>query len=98
MALSDIQRYSAFKPAMRIAAAAVIAGLIVFATSTAPKAAAPDISQISPASAAKSDRQILAIKGAACSQHGWPDFEQTCQFDTRTAVGDARTVRIIALR
>lgn len=37
-------------------------------------------------------------EGATCSFRGWPYYEPSCQFDLRRTSGDARTVRIVALR
>ena len=47
---------------------------------------------------AKADRLPVLKKGAACSSHAWPNYEPSCQFDTRRPFGEMRTVRIIALR
>jgi len=75
----------------KIAAAAVIAGLIVFVTSGTPKANDANVS-------AKADRSIVAAKGAACSAHAWPNFEPSCQFDLRKPAAEARPVRVLAFR
>ncbi|MGC1695290.1 MAG: hypothetical protein WA743_08445 [Pseudolabrys sp.] len=98
MPLSDLQRGATSKSILRLAAAAIIAGAIVFATSGAPKATAPEIKPARPQAAAKAGRLAVIVKGSACSQHGWPNFEQRCQFDFRNPVDEARTVRVIALR
>jgi hypothetical protein len=94
----DVQGYGMFKPIIRMAAAAIIAGLVVFATSAAPKANVPDDNRALPQASAKGDRLPLHLKGAACSKHGWPNFEKNCQFDLRNPADEARTVRVIALR
>jgi len=47
---------------------------------------------------AKGDRLLVLTKGTACSSHGWPHYEQSCQFDMRRPADQARTVRIVALR
>jgi len=83
-------------PIIRIAAAALVAGVFVFLTAVAPKANVPD-DQCASVSV-KGDRLPLPLKGTACSRQGWPDFEQTCQFDLRNPAGEARTVRVVALR
>jgi hypothetical protein len=89
MRVLDIRQIDVFKPIIRLAAAALVTGLIVLATSAAPKANVPDNSGalIQP-----------SAKGVACSQYGWPHFEQNCQFDARRPNNEARIVRVIALR
>ena len=86
------------KPIISMAVAAAIAGLFVVATAAAPKANIPDNTPPPPQASAKGDRLPLHLKGTACSQHGWPDFERKCQFDLRRAANEAQTVRVIALR
>jgi hypothetical protein len=91
-----------FKPIMRIAAATLVAGAIALAITIAPAAndheakQGPEAKQALPL--AKADRLRVPLKGAACSKHGWPNFEPKCQFDIREPAGIARTVRVIALR
>ena len=58
-------------------------------------------SQVESASAqslAKGDRLQPLVTASECSLHGWPYYEQSCQFDLRSPAHQARTVRIIALR
>ena len=82
-----------------VAAAALIAGLAVFLTSTAPEAKAePQVQGALHQPQAKGDRLPALVKGAACSSHGWPHYEQSCKFDLRRPTNEARTVRVIALR
>ena len=98
MHVSDVQRHTMFKPISRIAAAAVIAGVFVFLTSVAPKANVPgDGPALPQASSAKSERLPGSVKGAACSQRAWPNFEQSCQFDLIRPANQARSVRVLAL-
>ena len=85
-----------FKQIIRIAAAALVAGVIAFAINVAP--AANDHKAMQGQPSAKGDRLPLAVKGTACSKHSWPNFEQRCQFDFRRSADKARTVRIIAVR
>ena len=85
-----------FKPIIGMTVAATIAGLVAFATAAVPQASA-SIDTLPPASV-KGDRLPLHVRGAACSRHGWPDFERRCQFDLRNPASEARTVRVIALR
>jgi hypothetical protein len=80
--------------AISAAAATAIAGLMVLLTSAAPDASAAPAIAVQQAQV-KGDRHPNRISGSACSSFGWPNYEQSCQFDLR---GPARTVRIIALR
>jgi hypothetical protein len=92
----------ASKPVVRMAAAALVAGAIAFAITAAPAAndfaptQAQDIKQ--PSTIAMADRLRVPVKGTACSAHAWPNFEPKCQVDLREPGGEARTVRVIALR
>jgi hypothetical protein len=87
-----------FTPLVGMTTAALIAVLIVFAIYSAPKSAFVDVGKVLPQTSARSDRLRVPVKGAACSQRGWPDFEQNCQFDFRESAGKARAVRVIAMR
>jgi hypothetical protein len=78
-----------------IAAATFLAGLAVLPAAIAPEARAETRVE---GSFSKSDRLPVLEMGAACSSHGWPYYEQSCQFDLRRPAYQARTVRIIALR
>jgi hypothetical protein len=98
MRVFDNQRNEMSKPIIRMAAATIVAGLVVFATSATPKANVPDVERPLPQIFAKGDRLPIAVRGTACSQRGWPNFEQTCQFDLRRPANAARAVRVIALR
>jgi len=69
-----------------IAAAGLVASLATFLTSGVPEAKADG------------DQLRALAKGAACSSHGWPYYEQACQSDIRVAGNGARAVRIIPLR
>ena len=87
-----------FGPIIKIATAAAIAGVVVFLTTLAPQANAPGGTRVLPQATSKGDRLPLAVKGAACSEHGWPDFERRCQFDFRRPANEKQQVRVIALR
>jgi hypothetical protein len=88
-----------FKSIAAIAAAALVAGLVVFLTSVVPEArAASQVTDAVHQPHAKGDRLTILVKGAACSSRGWPHYEQSCQFDTRRPANETRTVRVIALR
>jgi len=47
---------------------------------------------------AKSDRLALRTQGTACSDLGWPHYEQHCIFDRSKPADQVRTVRIIDIR
>jgi hypothetical protein len=47
---------------------------------------------------ANTERLRVPTRGNVCSVHGWPNFETKCQFDLREPDGEARTIRVIALR
>ena len=79
-----------FRPVIKMAVAAAIAGVVVFATTLAPKANAPLETRVLPEASLP-----LCLKGAACSTR---DFKRRCQFDFRERDDEARRARIIALR
>jgi hypothetical protein len=92
-----------FKPIVRMTAATLVAGAVAFAITIAPTAYhgaknSYPAKYAPPLPSAKTDRLRVAIRGAACSLYGWPNFEPKCQFDVREAADQARTVRVIALR
>lgn len=87
-----------FEPVIRIAAAALVAGVIAFAVTAAPAAHDGVANPTLPQPLAKADRLHIPANGIACSKHGWPNVEPKCQFDLREPAGEPRTVRIIALR
>jgi len=85
--------------ATALLAAILVTGLAVFLNFIVPEAKAE--SQVKGAlhqSHAKGNRLPALMTGAACSQSGWPHYEQSCQFDSRRPVNETRMVRIIALR
>lgn len=90
------------KPTVRIAAATLVAGAIAFAITAAPAANEAPVTQVQATkqqeTIARADRLRVPVKGTACSAHAWPNFEPKCQFDIREIAGEARTVRVIALR
>jgi hypothetical protein len=88
-------KFTTAKTVAAMAAAALFAGPAVLFASMAPEARAE--TQVVSAFS-KSDRLPVLEMGAACSSHGWPYYEQSCQFDLRRPAYQARTVRIIALR
>lgn len=87
-----------FRPIVRMAAAVFVAGIIAFAITAAPAANDHEAKSTQLQPFAKSDRLHVAARRIPCSLHGWPNFEPKCQFDVRKSAGEARTVRVIALR
>jgi hypothetical protein len=84
---------------MRIAIAAVVSGLIVVLTAglfvvLTADAPGADVAELE---RAQHDRLPVIMKGAACSQRGWPHYERSCLFDKRESVDEARKVRVIDL-
>ena len=87
------------KSVTAMAAAALLAGLAVLFAAIVPEARAEtQVDGSLHPSYAKGDRLPAVEMGAACSAHGWPNYEQSCQFDLRRPAHEARAVRIIALR
>ena len=85
--------------ATALLAATLVAGIAIFLNYIVPEAKAE--SQVKATlhqPHAKGDRLPALMTGAACSQSGWPRYEQNCQFDFRRPANEARMVRIIALR
>jgi hypothetical protein len=82
-----------------IAAAAIAASLVVLLTSAVPEAMADSRVKdaVSQPGVTTGSFPILA-QGASCSSRGWPHYEQSCQFDKRRPINEARMVRVIALR
>ncbi len=93
----SIRTHRVFKPIISIAAAGAIAGIVAFLTTLAPPAPEANALANSPA-LPQAAANVNSLKGTACSVHGWPDFEQSCQFDFRKPANEARKVRIIAVR
>ena len=82
-----------------VATAGLIAGSVALSTSVVPEAKAEaQVMDTLNQPRAKSDRLPVLPRGAACSSRGWPYYEQSCQFDLRKPLDEARTIRFIALR
>jgi hypothetical protein len=82
-----------------IAVAAVVAGVATLLTAGVPDAKAePQVEAALLQPHAKNDALPALGKGAVCSSHGWPHYEQSCLFDRRGAANEASAVRIIAVR
>lgn len=97
MLIRDLQGARLLNPIIKIAVAATIAGAVVFLTDAAPTNAPAEGTNALPL-AVKGDRLPLVTRGTACSKHGWPNFEQRCQYDFRQPPQETQTVRVIALR
>ena len=95
---SKIYNSKIYTPMIGMTTAVLIAVVIVFAIYSAPKTAFRDVGNVLPQTSARSDRLRVPVKGAACAQRAWPDFEQKCQFDFRESAGETRVVRVIAMR
>ncbi len=97
MRILDLQRNEMSNPIVKMAAAAAIAGAVVFdvryteskRSQTRTRTAVGFRKERSPP---------VSVRGTACSKHGWPNFEHSCQFDFRQPTNEAQTVRVIALR
>ncbi len=82
-----------------IATCALVISLVAFLTSVVPKANAESQVKITHHQQhAKGDRLSTHMKGATCSSHSWPYYEQSCQFDLRRPANEMRAVRVIVLR
>lgn len=79
---------------IRTISALLVAATVAFAVTAAP-AANDDVAKQVPVLV---KAETAAVTGSRCSQQAWPDYETKCQFDVRRAGGDARSVRVLALR
>jgi hypothetical protein len=80
-------------------AAALMAGLVISLTSTAPDAkAAPAVAGALHQAHPKGDRLSVLVRGAPCSLRSWPYYDQNCRFDLRRPANEAPTVRVLAFR
>jgi hypothetical protein len=86
--------FSATKLAASVAAAALVAGMAVFLSHSAPQAKPHAIAT----QFAEAGRLPLLANKVLCSLTGWPNYEPACLFNLRASSGNSRTVRIIALR
>jgi len=83
-----------FKIYSIMAAAALIAGTLVVATTMGPVSASTrtDITQTT---TGKGDRLDVAAR-LACRQQSWPYLDRACVRDARTESGSARKVRLVS--
>jgi hypothetical protein len=82
-----------------IAGATIVATLMASLTATVPmfnSATSADAGIMSPG--AKGDRMPARTQGTACSDLGWPHYEQRCIFDRSKPAGEVSTVRVISFR
>jgi hypothetical protein len=82
------------KSIIRVGAIVSAASAIVFLTPVAPMA---NTGTLEVAAFAKGDRLPTLVKGAACTQRAWPDYEAGCLFDTRRSADDVRKVSVVNL-
>ena len=81
-----------------VAAFTFCSSLALVAVAVAPVAKAEVQDNDTHAILAKADRIAAPLKGAACSERGWPHYEQQCLFDRTRANHEARSIRVIAIR
>jgi hypothetical protein len=79
-----------------IACAVIAAALIVAPLTPTVAIAKAETSTMLPD--AKGDRLALRTQGSACSDRGWPHYEQHCIFDRSRPADEVRTIRVINLR
>jgi hypothetical protein len=82
----------------RIATAAIAAGLLVCLTAGLIVVLTPAIpdAHVAVERAIRVHLPVIA-KGPACSQRGWPNYEQSCLFDQRGSAEQAGKVRVVDL-
>lgn len=83
-----------------IAAAALVlcSSVALVALVAAPAATAEAQDNVTYVTRGKSDRLAAPLKGAACSERGWPHYEQQCLFDRTRPNNEAGSIRVIAIR
>ena len=77
-------------------ACAIIAATLIAPLTPAVMIARAETGTMSPD--VKGDRLALRTQGTACSDRGWPHYEQHCIFDRSKPADEVRTVRVINLR
>jgi hypothetical protein len=82
-----------FKIYSTIAAAALVAGALVFAPSLNPVSASTR-NTVTQTTSGKGDRLDIEAR-TACRQQSWPYLERSCVRDMRTESGSARKVRVV---
>jgi hypothetical protein len=84
------------KTAYRSISAVVLAALIAGAATILPTFS-DRVAASAPIHTGKGDRLDIRPLGTKCSKNAWPYFEAGCLRDHRTALAEAKAVRIIAL-
>jgi hypothetical protein len=92
-----------FEPIIKMIATVAAAGVIALAVTAALAANELDargegVQDALTQPFAKADRLRVPVRETACMQQNWPNLEPKCQFDIRETAGNARAVRVIALR
>ena len=77
-------------------ACAIIAATLMAPLTPAAMIARAETGTMSPD--VKGDRLPLRSRGTACSDRGWPHYEQRCIFDRSRPADEVRSVRVINLR
>ena len=80
------------------AALALCSSLMLVALVAAPAATAEAQDNVTYVTHGKADRLDASRKGVACSERGWPHYEQQCLFDRTRANNEAGSIRVIAIR
>jgi hypothetical protein len=80
----------AFRPISAVVLAALVAGTV-----TIISGASDTVVASAPLNSGKGDRLDSRPLGTRCSQQAWPYFEADCLRDTRKAMGQAQSVRIV---
>ena len=89
----------AARSVIAVAAIAICSSLALLAVAVAPEAKAETQSTGAHAVLARADRLLPEpSKGAACSERGWPHYEQHCLFVRTRTLREAGSVRVIATR
>ena len=83
-----------FKIYSTIAAAALVAGALVFAPSPNPVSASSR-NTVTQTTSGKADRLDMEAR-LACRQQSWPYLDRSCVRDMRTESGSGRTVRVVS--
>jgi hypothetical protein len=80
----------AYRSISAIALAALIAGTVTILPNFSGKVVAS-----APIHGGKGDRLDIRPLGTQCSQQAWPYFEANCLRDKRTAMGQAKSARVV---
>lgn len=82
-----------------VACATIVASLMASLTRTIPVVSSATFADAGITSrGVKGDRMPLRAQGTACSDRGWPHYEQHCIFNRSKPADEVPTIRIIDLR